>query len=193
MDRHLKNKPAADERDHQQRIMKSLEHKSECNYGESCHIFERKAMPLHRACDSTYNLSIKQRMRMLGIDYGEKKIGLAMGDTDLCIASPLEVWKHEGNEETLISRFLVFADKEDAGGIVVGIPKNSLGEDTKRGMVHRRFVARLKARTSLPVFEVDESFTSSESRRLQREFGSDVPEDALAAMLILEEYFSTLI
>ena len=132
-------------------------------------------------------------MRVLGIDYGERKVGLAMGDTDLRVASPLEVWEHNGNAEALVSRLLTFADKEDVGGIVVGIPKNSLGEDTKRGGVHRRFVARLKATTPISVFEVDESFTSAESRRLQREFGSDASEDALSAMLILEEYFGTLV
>lgn len=131
-------------------------------------------------------------MRILGVDYGVRKIGIALGDTDLKVAGPLEVWEHNGDEEALVGRLLAFANREAVEAIVVGIPKKRSGEDTKQGLRHRRFSERLRSAASMPVVEVDESFTSAESRRLQEETGTDAPEDALAAMLILEEYFETL-
>ena len=131
-------------------------------------------------------------MRVLGVDYGLRKVGLAMGESVLRLASPLEVWENK-EEETMAKDLARFAEAEGVELIVVGMPRKASGEITQQGKRHEAFVSRLRSFTPIPIVTVDESFTSKESRRLQEETGSDVPEDALSAMLILEEYFETLV
>ena len=128
-------------------------------------------------------------MRVLGVDYGRRKIGLALGDTDIRVASPMEVWLVDGTAEELCERLSAFVISEVIGGVVIGIPFRSDGSESAQTLENRQFANLLRAHVRVPVVEVDESFTSKESRRLQEEHGSRVPEDALAAMLILEEYF----
>jgi putative Holliday junction resolvase len=130
-------------------------------------------------------------MRILGIDYGDKKIGLAFGDTQARVAVPLEVVANVG-EQTL----RVFADRvreEDIELVVVGVP---LSQGTHHGSEQlektRAFIAKLQAQVSVPVVEEDESYTTAESIRLQREEGSPAHEDALAAMLIVQSYIDKL-
>jgi len=130
-------------------------------------------------------------MRLLGLDYGTRKIGLAFGDTELLIASPLDVWIL-GEEKEFIGRLKELIQTEEIETVVVGIPKKRSGADTEQGERHRVFVMSLEQILNIPVATVDESFTSKESQRLRTETGSDVSEDALAAMLILQEYFETL-
>lgn len=129
-------------------------------------------------------------MRILGVDYGTKKIGLAMGESVSRVAAPMEVWRQEGEEATA-KALARFAEKEGVEMIVVGVPRKSTGELTEQGKLHQSFVEHLRSLTPVPVVTVDESFTSKESQRLQKDLGTDVSEDALAAMLIVEEYFSS--
>ena len=130
-------------------------------------------------------------MRVLGMDYGAKKIGLAFGDTDLLIAGPMEVLVQEGDEK-LINRLNVLIEGEKIETIVVGIPRKRSGEDTQQAQRHRNVIELLRKSLRIPIVAVDESFTSKESQRLLGEMGSRASEDALAAMLILQEYFETL-
>lgn len=129
-------------------------------------------------------------MRILGIDYGKKKTGVALGDTDSRVASPLAVWK-ESDIEKLISRVVTFAQEESVDVIVVGVPKKANGELTQQGKLSEEFIKNLGSRITTPVHKVDESFTSVEGQRLREEYGTDAEEDALAAMLILQEYFDS--
>lgn len=128
-------------------------------------------------------------MRVLGVDYGRRKVGLALGDTDLHVASPLEVWDHGEDREALASRLLAFATEEDVGVVVVGIPVKHDGSDTEQGVRHREFANLLEVMGTLPIVTVNEAFTSKESQRLQQEHNLRIEEDALAAMLIIQEYF----
>ena len=128
-------------------------------------------------------------MRYLGIDYGDKKIGLAFGDTSAGIAMPLDVIVNRGTET-----LAWIADKvhsEDIGTIVVGAP---LSEGAYHGPQQlektRSFIQRLSSVVSVPVVEEDESYTTAESIRLQREEGAEADEDALAAMLIAQAYLN---
>ncbi len=125
-------------------------------------------------------------MRILGIDYGLKKIGLAFAETDAGIAVPLEVI---ANTSEIMKLIIEKIAQEDIETIVVGVPlkagdhHNSDQLDLTRG-----FIEELRKSVDVPVVEEDESYTTAESIRLQREEGSDAPEDALAAMLILRGY-----
>jgi putative Holliday junction resolvase len=128
-------------------------------------------------------------MRLLGIDYGKRKIGLAFGDTETKIAVPLEVIWKQGDEA--IRDIVSILKKEDMEEIVIGIP-NAVGghSNEKQIAIVRSFIDKLKKFTDLPIEEEDESFTTSESRRLMFEEGAEAEEDALAAMIILQSYLN---
>jgi len=128
-------------------------------------------------------------MRILGIDYGDKKIGLAFGDSEAHVAVPLDVVPNVG--DATIQTFAKRVTSEDIDLIVVGVP---LSTGTHHSPVQlektRTFIDQLRSLVSVPVVEEDESFTTSESIRLQREEGAQAEEDALAAMLIVQAYIN---
>jgi len=126
-------------------------------------------------------------MRILGIDYGEKKIGLAFGDSDTHVAVPLEVVSNVGADT--IRLFAERVVREDIDVIVVGVPLSTSGHHGPEQLEKTRaFIRELERAVSVPVVEEDESYTTAESIRLQREEGTQAKEDALAAMLIVQAY-----
>ncbi len=128
-------------------------------------------------------------MRILGIDYGDKKIGLAFGESEAKVAVPLEVIQNFGTET--IKKIAEKIRLEDYDQVVVGVPLSTGSHhNSKQLEKSRAFIEKLKTSVSVPIFEEDESYTTSESIRLQREEGAAADEDAIAAMLILEQYFS---
>ncbi len=128
-------------------------------------------------------------MRILGIDYGDKKIGLAFGDSDVSVAVPLDVVPNMGDETLQV--FAKRVSSEDIDLIVVGVPLSKGGKHSAEQLDKTRaFIKRLEGAVAIPVVEEDESYTTSESIRLQREEGAEAAEDALAAMLIVEQYMN---
>lgn len=125
-------------------------------------------------------------MRILGIDYGDKKIGLAFGETDARTAVPLEVIANEG--AATIERLATRVKLEGIDTVVVGVPLPQGNHSSEQLEKTRVFIAALSRAVEVPVVEEDESFTSAESIRLQQEFGAQAQEDALAAMLIIQSY-----
>lgn len=127
-------------------------------------------------------------MRLLGIDYGTKKIGLALGDTETQIASPIDVLRVDGSELVKIVNLIT---EEGVEELVIGVPLSAGAfHNSQQLKITRAFIEQVKVKTQLPVHEVDERYTSVESQRLQMEEGALADEDALAAMLILQAYFS---
>lgn len=128
-------------------------------------------------------------MRILGIDYGLKKIGLAFGDSDAGVAVPLDVVPNMG--EDTIRVFANRVSSDDIDVIVVGVPLSTGGHHSSAQLEKTRaFIRALEGAVAIPVMEEDESYTTSESIRLQREEGVEAAEDALAAMLIVEQYLN---
>ncbi len=125
-------------------------------------------------------------MRYLGIDYGTKKIGLAIGDDETKIASPLDV-------ATSIDDVVQMIREEGIDAIVVGIPM-SVGEfhSSDQLDITKGFVDLLKQKIELPVHVIDERHTTAEANRLIDEQGAQAEEDALAAMIILQAYFDEM-
>ncbi len=126
--------------------------------------------------------------RYLGIDYGAKRIGLAMGDSEAKLASPLAT----------VSGAELLAVIERHGPfdvIVVGLPRNLDGADTPQTLAVRRFTDdHLSALTADIVFQ-DEAGTSSVAEERLRESGKPYkPEqiDAEAASIILQDYLDAL-
>ena len=129
-------------------------------------------------------------MRILGIDYGDRKIGLAFGDSDVRVAVPLEVIVNKGDVtiEALVRR----VKEEDIDQVVVGVPLPQGNHSGVQLEKTRTFIKALTDAVTVPVAEEDESFTSVESVRLQQEFNAQADEDALAAMLIVQSYIDQL-
>ncbi len=125
-------------------------------------------------------------MRLLGIDYGNKKIGLGFADSDVGVAVPLDVIANNEGTITFLAKKVVL---EQIDQIVVGVPLATGGPHGPEQLEKTRaFIRELAGVVSIPVVEEDESFTTAESIRLQKEEGAQAEEDALAAMLILQAY-----
>ncbi len=127
-------------------------------------------------------------MKVLSIDYGEKRVGLAVGDTELKIAVPKGVIK---NDDRLLERIRSTALESGVKKVIVGLPLTPSGREGQRAKAVRDFVGRLKE--LLPGIEVllwDERYTTQEALRRVGKRREDL--DAVAAQIILEEYLSSL-
>lgn len=133
--------------------------------------------------------------RLLGIDHGSKRIGIAISDALGVGARELTVLSSAGPAED-VRAIQAIAEREGAVGIVVGIPLNPnapAGIKTQADIV-RGWLAQLGAVTDLPIVEVSEYLTSEEARHLARlgKRGSRDPIDDLAARVILQSYLDAL-
>jgi len=128
----------------------------------------------------------KNHMRMIGIDYGDKKIGLALGDSETNVAVPLDVIQ---NTDPLYQTIADLIKSEAIDQVVVGVPLSTTdGPGSPQLEKTRQFIQELRHVVSIPIHEEDERYTTTESIRLQREEGASAEDDALAAMLILQAY-----
>ena len=125
-------------------------------------------------------------MRYLGIDYGNKKVGLAFGDSETGVAVPLEVVQ---NSEGLIKDLMARIESEQIDQIVVGVPlPTTEGPGSEQLEKTQQFIKKLRSQVSIPIHEEDERYSTAEALRLQREHGATAEDDALAAMLILQAF-----
>jgi putative Holliday junction resolvase len=128
--------------------------------------------------------------RLLAIDPGERRLGLAVSDPSGLVALPLEVRTRQGWRADVAYLRDVIARYEVAE-IVVGRPLTARGDAGPAAAAAARFAARLRAALRLPVHEVDERFTTAAAERAMREAGGGAAErrtrrDAVAAALILQ-------
>ncbi len=133
--------------------------------------------------------------RVLGIDYGERRIGLAISDPTGTIAQPLPTVVRRRGKRPPYARILKTVAEWKAEKIVVGLPVESSGDERAAAEEVRRFGAALERRSGLPVEYWDERLTSV---RAQRELAHlELPSrkrrrkehvDAMAATLILQAY-----
>ncbi len=124
-------------------------------------------------------------MKYLGIDYGEKKIGLAIADSETKIASPYKILVNQGN---ILSKISEICQKENIDKIVVGMPltlKSSTSKQTKKVL---NFIDKLKKTTYLPIIEQDERLSSAYAQKLLKEMKVKHLDDDVAAMIILQSY-----
>ena len=130
---------------------------------------------------------------VLAFDFGEKRIGVAVGDTSIGIAHPLMTIENESNEV----RFAAIAEAINEwkpGLLVVGLPLYLNGEPHEMTRLARKFANRLEGRFRLPTALVDERLSSMEASQSLREIGifgrnQKVMLDQVAAQRILQQYF----
>lgn len=126
-------------------------------------------------------------LTILAFDYGVRKLGVAMGNTLLRQAQPLEIIDTE-NKARRFSRIEALLRTWEPNLLVVGLPLTQAGEDQLATRQARRFANQLKERTGLDVMLVDERGSSLEAQQLTR----NLPDDAVAAAIILQRYFDRL-
>ena len=122
-------------------------------------------------------------MKVLALDYGSARTGVAVSDPTGTLARPLGVVERAGSEAGL-ARVLELAHEEGVELIVVGLPVTLRGELGAQAKETERFVERLRAAAGVPVESFDERFTTA----LARAGGSSAPEDAAAAAHLLTSY-----
>ena len=128
-------------------------------------------------------------MRYLGIDFGEKRIGVAVSDDQARLAVPVGV-VHRHNDYDSIAELREMALQRDAGALVVGRPTRLDGRPGSLARRVERFARRLAAACRLPLFFVDETLTSVEAERQSRDGATGRGEsvDAVAARILLQDW-----
>lgn len=126
-------------------------------------------------------------MNYLGIDYGEKRVGLATGNDEIRLASPFLILENKGRD-FLLEEVKKICLEENIQKIVVGMPLTMKSEEGPEAKEISRFVDFLKNNLTLPVETEDERFTSAMVDKLMAESGVK-DRDAVAAMIILQSFF----
>jgi putative pre-16S rRNA nuclease len=129
--------------------------------------------------------------RTLGIDFGERRIGLAISDEEGRVAVPLSTLRRT-SDRAAIAELLAIAAREGVGALVVGEPVNLDGSRGPAAERARSFAARLGRKSGLPWSLVNESLTTVEAAERLRAAGVDPRRepgrlDALAAQILLQE------
>lgn len=131
------------------------------------------------------------KMRLLAIDLGDKRIGLAVSDPTGTIASPAGHLTRRLGKRLPVGQILDRAKALEAEGFVVGLPLDQEGDETDRSGEARQLATLLGERSGLPVSLVDERFTTAAAQRAIREMGGSTrgrrgDVDALAATVLLQ-------
>ena len=131
----------------------------------------------------------------MGLDVGDKRIGVALSDEGAVIASPRETLERRGNRKD-IAHLLDIAGREEVAEIVVGLPLSLDGSEGPQAQKVGRFVEALKAETNIPITMWDERLTTVGAERALLE--SDMSRakrkktiDKVAAALILQGYLDS--
>jgi putative holliday junction resolvase len=124
-------------------------------------------------------------VKVLALDYGSARTGVAVSDPTGTVARPLGVVERAASEDG-IARLVELAREEDVERIVVGLPITLRGEHGAQAEETDRFVALLRAAVNLPVESFDERFTT----KLAEAGESRAEQDAVAAAHLLSSYLT---
>ena len=135
-------------------------------------------------------------MRIMGIDYGDARTGVAVSDL-LCSIVGSTCVVPSRNTEKAVADIVKLAKDNDVGTIVVGLPKNMDGTEGPRAQLCRAFAQTLREATSLEVSMWDERRTTVEAHNILSQHNYHGKKrkntvDAVAASLILEGYLAYL-
>lgn len=133
-------------------------------------------------------------MKVMGVDYGDARTGVAVSDL-LCSIVGSTTVIHSRNVEKTLSELCRIVEEQSVGEIVVGLPKNMDGTEGPRAQLCREFAERLSDVTDLPVKLWDERRTTVEAHNILSQHNYHGKKrkdtvDAVAASLILEGYLA---
>jgi putative Holliday junction resolvase len=124
-------------------------------------------------------------LKLIALDYGAARTGVAVSDASGTIARPLTVVERAGSDDGL-QRIAALVGEQGAEAVVVGLPLTLRGERGLQAEETERFVERLRAALDVPVETYDERFTTT----LASHVAGTAPEDARAAAHLLESYLA---
>jgi len=132
-------------------------------------------------------------MKVLAVDYGSKRVGLAVGDSLTRLASPLALVATT-RQQAVLEAILERTREFEVERIVVGYPLNMDGSRGPACAAVDRFVAFLRKRVGVPVVLVDETLSSFAAEEMGKEIEPDFRKrrkflDSVAAQVILESFF----
>lgn len=134
--------------------------------------------------------------RVMALDIGEKRTGVALSDESLLIASPHSTIEARGKKDWL-RQVGALVDAENVARILVGLPLNQYGEEGDDAKNTRKFIALLQEGLKVPVVEWDERFSTVQAERAL--IGADVSRekrkgviDKVAAAILLQSYLDSL-
>lgn len=136
--------------------------------------------------------------RILAVDYGERRVGLALSDPLAMIASPLPTLNRRKGKRPPVAAVARIVGEHDVVQLVVGLPLGLDGEENDWSREVRAFGEKLAERTELPIAFQDERMTSVRAERAVRSLGLPRQQredkkriDAAAAVLILQAYLDS--
>jgi putative Holliday junction resolvase len=131
--------------------------------------------------------------RLLGVDWGERRIGLALSDETQMLAQPLTTLTRRAGKRFPMREFLTLLDRHAVTGVVVGLPLDAAGVEGDAAAAARALATAIAHRSGKPVELWDERFSTARALGAVRQMGGTTKGrkgdlDALAATLLLQHY-----
>lgn len=136
------------------------------------------------------------RSRILSLDIGTKRTGVALSDETRLLASPLTTVE-ETQIKPWVLKIKALVEENEVAEVVVGLPLNQYGEEGKDALNIRKYIAALQGELTIPVIEWDERFTTVQAERslIEADFSRKNRKkviDQIAASIILQGYLDRL-
>lgn len=140
--------------------------------------------------------SVPRSGRLLALDWGEVRFGIAVSDELQLFASPLTTLTRRRGKRFPMPAFLEILSNVQPSALVIGLPLDMGGEEGANALEVRRLAGLVESRTGLPVFLADERFTTARALGAIREMGGSTRDrkgdvDALAATILLQHVLDT--
>jgi putative holliday junction resolvase len=148
---------------------------------------------VYRSLFTLLPMTIPIMGRILGIDWGEVRIGLALSDETQTLATPLDTLVRRAGKRFPMGRLLELVSGRELVGIVIGLPLTPEGLEEESAVAARTLAEMVARRTSLPVVLWDERMSTARALRAVREQGGTTRGrkgdiDALAAAVLLQQF-----
>jgi len=137
---------------------------------------------------------LEEKMRKLGIDYGDSRVGIAITDELGITAQGLETIHHNGNDKLVLKRLVELLEEYKVDTFVIGMPINMNGTKTERVEVTKGFIHKLKCRfPKIQIETIDERLTTVAAHKTMNYLNIDKNKkkqivDTISAVYILETY-----
>ncbi|MDO5555620.1 MAG: Holliday junction resolvase RuvX [Clostridia bacterium] len=137
-------------------------------------------------------------MRILGIDYGEARVGIAITDELKITAQGLQTISYNGNEKKLLNQLDEIINNYNIETIVVGMPIHMNGDKSKRAEITEKFIHKLKCKyNKIKIVSIDERLTTVQAHKTMIDLGINKKKknelvDTISAVYILETYINKI-
>lgn len=137
-------------------------------------------------------------MRIMGIDYGEARVGIAISDELKITAQGLETINHNGNDRKLLARLDEIIKEFPVDTIVIGMPLLLNGDKSARAEITERFIHKLKCKyNKINICTVDERLTTVQAHKTMNDLSINKKKkrglvDTISAVYILETYMNKI-